>query len=341
MSHTKKILIFALSTLLIGGGAWYMGDVGIFDGLSSSALNSSKFTCTDANLQSQKGLYTRTVTRKKKGLAIRTTLTEKITQLQSTWADSAEIAKQQDMLKKLNKQLLIYSRFIAKYETCKREISLLPSVAAGIASGEVQVIPSRTDYQELAVFEIGSPDNLNTSITGLEFQVRLSLAWNIVVDNWVFLNDNATPLSCGAWTIANETITIDCDVSKGTPVNIRGGSQWTYRLGAHIVSVAPWAGSIEATISWIRFNDGRSGFVNNVIPNVIRYGEIVVPPVTSPVVPLVALPSDEASSATPLATLPVDTSSPSDVVSPVTLPIDTTLPSDVISPSDTIPSPTI
>ncbi len=84
MSHTKKVLIFALSTLLIGGGAWYMGDIGIFDGLSSSVLNSSKFTCTDANLQSQKGLYTRTVTRKKKGLAIRTTLTEKITQLQST-----------------------------------------------------------------------------------------------------------------------------------------------------------------------------------------------------------------------------------------------------------------
>ncbi len=80
------------------------------------------------------------------------------------------------MLKKLNKQLLIYSRFIAKYETCKREISLLPSVAAGIASGEVQVIPSRTDYQELAVFEIGSPNNLNTLITGIEFQVRLSLA---------------------------------------------------------------------------------------------------------------------------------------------------------------------
>lgn len=298
MPYTKKILIFTLSTLLVGGGAWYAGDIGIFDGLSSSVLNSSYFPCTETNLQSQKALYERTITRKKKAFDIRTTLSDKITQLESTWAEPTEITKQQALLKKLTKQMLVYSRFISKYETCTREIHLKPQVTVGIMSGEAQVVSSVIDYQELAAFDITSPENLDVFMSGLEFQVRLSSVWNIVVDNWFLLSDTAAPISCGSGTVKGEVITVNCGIPGEIPVGILRGSKGAYRLGAHIISVAPWSGSIDIKVSSVHFNDGRSDFVSDVVSHVIRYGETTVPSTSTVPLPVPAITEDTAPAAT-------------------------------------------
>ncbi len=57
-------------------------------------------------------------------------------------------------------------------------------------SGEARVVPSLTsDYQELAAFEISSPENLNTFLNILQFQVRITPSTSLSVDQWFLATD--------------------------------------------------------------------------------------------------------------------------------------------------------
>jgi hypothetical protein len=42
---------------------------------------------------------------------------------------SGEVQQKEDALKVLKRQIIIYTRFIKKYETCKREVNLQPSIS--------------------------------------------------------------------------------------------------------------------------------------------------------------------------------------------------------------------
>lgn len=138
--------------------------------ISSSVLNTSTFSCTEQALKSQSSLYRTTVARHKKALTIKKKLEKEIVLLKKSDPQN-ELQKKEETLKVLVRQINTYYRFIKKYETCKKEIKLNPTVSSGIMSGEAKVAVSEKEYQALAAFKVSSPNGLNAFVRAIQFKI--------------------------------------------------------------------------------------------------------------------------------------------------------------------------
>jgi len=227
MQKTKKIAIFALSTLVLAGGAYVFRDSALFDGLSSSVLNQN-FVCTESSLQSELASYRLTKIRYKKALVIQKNLESEIAQMIATM--SGEVQNKEDALKILKREIVIYTRFMKRYDTCIREVHLQPIVSPGLMSGEAKVIPSLpNEYQELVGFEISSPENLDIFMNTIQFHVQIMPAQSLVVDQWFLTSDTSAPSPCQS-SQSGDITTIDCDMFGGIPASIPSTTKNTYRL---------------------------------------------------------------------------------------------------------------
>ena len=139
----------------------------------------------------------------------------------------------QEMLTTLKRQINVYARFIEKYEVCKMEVNLQPTVSIGLMSGEAKVIPSLVnEHQELAAFEITSPEKLNTFLDMIQFQVRITPSENLTIDQWFIINDASAPFMCQSAPSPDsaDLVTLDCYVSGEISSIIAGTAKNIYRL---------------------------------------------------------------------------------------------------------------
>lgn len=297
MPHIKKTLTIFLISALLGGWAWYLNSNGTIGGVSSSVLaTASTFSCTEDALRQQVSTYRKIALRHKKALVIKKSLEAEILALKTSDPEN-QLQKKEEMLKLLVGQINTYFRFIRKYDTCKKEIKLNPTVSSGIMSGEAQVIVSSREYQALAAFKIQSPTGLNTYINALQFKIDIRPEAGVVVDQWFLLHEGANPIICQSDTGSTD---VSCELSGDMPVDIMSGTSRNYAIGAHITSVT-WSGTVDIQISKIQFNTSRTYTDTRISPVPLGFGPVVVP-VQEPaplVVPVIV--------ATPAETLPENT----------------------------------
>lgn len=117
-------------------------------------------------------MYRKTVTRHKKAIVIKEKLEAEIELLKKSDPNN-QLQKKVETLKLLVRQINTYLRFIKKYDTCKKEIKLNPTVSSGIMSGEAKVAVSQKEYQALAAFKVSSPKGLNTYVRSIQFSVDI------------------------------------------------------------------------------------------------------------------------------------------------------------------------
>jgi hypothetical protein len=144
-----------------------------------------------------------------------------------------DVQKKKEILTTLKRQINIYAQFIKKYEACKTEVNLQPTLSIGLMSGEAKVMSSLiNEYQELAAFEITSPEKLNTFLDMIQFQVRTTPSANLTIDQWFLVNDASAPFVCQSTPSAEsaDLVTLDCYVSGEISSIIAGTAKNIYRL---------------------------------------------------------------------------------------------------------------
>jgi hypothetical protein len=172
MPHIKKTVVMFLVAAMLSGGAWYLNTTSEMSLISSSVLNASSFSCTENTLSEQAKIYRRILIRHKKAIVIKNTLQAEIELLQKNDTKN-QLPKKEEALKILSRQIKAYYRFIRKYDTCKKEINLNPSVLSGVMSGEAKVVVSEKEYQAIAAFQISSPKGLNTYLQSIQFKINV------------------------------------------------------------------------------------------------------------------------------------------------------------------------
>lgn len=240
--------------------------------MSSSVLNPPKtFSCNENNLKQYQSTYKKTLLREKRARVLLKKIESEIEKLKKTDPEN-QWAKKQNEFRVLSRQIAVYNRFIQRYDTCKKEITLMPSVWEGIMSWEAKIDVSDRPYQALAAFQISSPDGLDTYIQSLQFAVEIVPDLGLVIDKWFLLHEGFDSLPC---QLLEDKKTLECELIGNMPLDIASGKSRQYWIGAHIVSVHG-SGMIDIQLKKIQFNKNRIYTLPKDIGIPVRFGTPVV-----------------------------------------------------------------
>lgn len=122
----KKKVVLSIILMLIGIGVWYLKTMNGEESLSSSVLT-TQFNCSEDALRKQTRVYRQKIANQKKMTDVRKKLESEIGILKKNDPKN-QLQKTQNTLKVLVRKMADNNRFITKYNTCRKEIKLVPDI---------------------------------------------------------------------------------------------------------------------------------------------------------------------------------------------------------------------
>lgn len=155
------------------------------------------------------------------------------------------------------------------------------------------------------------------------------------MDKWFLLHEGADPIPC--YQASGSTL-IECELSGNIPVDIATGTDRTYAIGAHIISLGT-SGTLDIQISNISFNDGRTTSETSITPKVLTFGAVAAPVRDASPSPVKSISVETVPSvpSSPIVTPPTDIGSSSGVMNPAVVPVVT----PEVTSSQVIPEATV